>query len=148
MPSIVLLHPQIAGNVGAVLRTASNFGAHVHGIEPFGFVMTEKALRRAKMDYPVDFVRHLDFDRYVGATRGSRRVLLTTRATTALQDFAFAPDDHLLFGNEGSGAPDAVHAAVDCTVRIPVTGRSLNLSVSVAVTLFEAMRQTGSLPAL
>ena len=146
MPTIVLVQPQIAGNVGAVLRTASNFDTPVHGVEPFGFVMTEKALRRASMDYPVEFTRHATVEAYLSDPTPARRILMTTRADTELHDFVFAPEDHIIFGNEGSGAPKAVHTAADASVRIPVSGRSLNLSVSVAITLFEALRQTGKLP--
>jgi len=139
---IVLYKTEIAGNFGAVLRTAACFSTPVTAIEPLGFPLDAKALRRAAMDYgkATELARHPDWDAY--ATTPARRILFTTRATTTLPDFAFCPDDHLVFGNEGHGAPDAVHAACDHSVRIPIAGRSLNLSNSVAIALFEALRQT------
>ena len=144
MVSIVLVAPQIAGNFGAVLRTAANFRLAFHAVQPFGFPLTEKALRRARMDYEADLTVYADWDAY--ATSTARRILLTTQGSSALPDFEFQPGDQLVFGNEGSGAPEAVHASVDARVRIPVAGRSLNLSVSVALTAYEALRQLGQLP--
>ena len=144
MVSIVLVAPQIAGNFGAVLRTAANFELPVHAVQPFGFPLTEKALRRARMDYQADLTVHADWESYTTST--ARRILMTTQGKTALPDFAFQPGDHLVFGNEGSGAPDDVHASADARILIPVAGRSLNLSVSVALAAYEALRQLGHLP--
>ena len=89
--------------------------------------------------------RHRDWGAYVESYPEARRVLMTSRGDVELQDFAFAAEDHLVFGNEGSGAPEAVHEAADARVRVPMRGRSLNLSVAVGITLFEGLRQVGGL---
>jgi len=106
-------------------------------------------MRRAAMDYavPGGLQTALDWKTYQAHVPG-RHVLLTTKGATPLSDFAFAPDDSLIFGAEGSGVPDFIHESVDARVVIPMVAgaRSLNLSNSVAVTLFEAMRQTNGLP--
>jgi tRNA (cytidine/uridine-2'-O-)-methyltransferase len=140
---IALYQPEIAGNVGTVLRTAACFGAGVDLIEPMGFPWGAAALRRAGMDYVagVDVVRHADWDAFL-ENGPARLVLATTRAATTLWDAAFAADDVLLFGSESAGVPDAVHAAATHKVRIPIAGRSLNLAVSVGIVLAEAVRQT------
>ena len=147
-PKVILHQPQIAGNFGAVLRTAACFGAGVGAVEPFGFPLDAKALRRAAMDYGagVDLERFPSWNAYREAHPEARRVLLTTRGAEPLSGFAFAPGDHLVFGNEGSGAPDPVHADAHARVLIPIAGRSLNLSNAVAITLFESLRQLGRLP--
>ena len=144
---IVLYQTEIAGNFGAVLRTASAFGVPVEAIEPLGFPLDAKALRRAAMDYRsgVEMTRHRDWSSYAESYPEARRVLMTTRGDVELQDFAFRAGDHLVFGNEGSGAPEAVHEAANARVRVPMRGRSLNLSVAVGITLFEGLRQVGGL---
>ena len=143
---VVLFQTEIAGNFGAVLRTAACFSTPVTAIEPLGFPLDAKALRRAAMDYgrAGELERMPNWRAYMDV-HTARRVLLTTRADTLLPDFAFWPGDHLVFGNEGHGAPDEVHEACGEAVRIPIAGRSLNLSNSVAIALFEALRQTGGL---
>ena len=140
---IALHQPEIAGNVGSVLRTAACFGAGVDLIEPMGFAWGAAALRRAGMDYAdgVDVVRHADWGAFVAHREGCRLVLATTRADTALWDAAFADNDVLLFGSESAGVPEAVHAAAALRVRVPIRGRSLNLAVSVGIVLAEAVRQ-------
>ena len=145
--SIVLIAPEIPGNLGAVMRSCANFGAPLHAVEPFGFPLDAKALRRAAMDYraDLDFTRHGSFAAYLGST-DARRILLTTSGDTSLCDFAFSPGDHILFGNESSGAPARAHEAAHARIRIPARGRSLNLSVSVAIALWEALRQTSQTP--
>ncbi|MCA6325879.1 TrmH family RNA methyltransferase, partial [Phenylobacterium sp.] len=109
-----------------------------------------KAIRRAALDYgdPGEVVRHPDWSAFRAAARG-RIVLFTTRGASPLHDFAFAPDDVLLFGRESSGVPDFVHAAADARVIIPLSRgrRSFNLTVSAAIGLSEALRQTGRFPA-
>lgn len=143
---IALYQPEIAGNVGAVLRTAACLGAAVDLIEPMGFAWDDKRVARAGMDYidHVDVVRHADWAAFAAQVRG-RLVLLTTKGATPLYDAVFAADDVLLFGQEGAGVPDHVHARADARVVIPMKPplRSLNLSVSVAIVLGEALRQTG-----
>ena len=141
---VALHQPEIAGNVGAVLRTAACLGADVDLIEPLGFVWDDKRVARAAMDY-IDHVavrRHADWTAFE-ATLDGRLVLATTRGATDLWDTGFATDDVLLFGSEGAGVPDAVHARADLAVRVPVRPglRSLNLSVTVGIVLAEALRQ-------
>jgi tRNA (cytidine/uridine-2'-O-)-methyltransferase len=146
---IALYQPDIAGNVGAVLRIGACLATPVDLIEPLGFAWDDKRVARAGMDYieHVDITRHPDWDAFAGRAAG-RIVLLTTKAALPLHDFAFAADDILLFGSESAGVPKHVHARADARVVIPMAPplRSLNLSVSVGIVLAEALRQTGSWP--
>lgn len=146
---IALYQPEIAGNVGAVLRLAACLGVPVDVIEPTGFVFSDAKLRRAGMDYiaHVDLRRHADWTSFRAATP-SRIVLLTTRAETPLQHFSFARDDVLLMGSESAGVPDRVASACDARLRIPIRRdlRSFNLSVATGIAIYEALRQTGELP--
>ena len=143
---IALFQPDIAGNVGTILRTAACFGVGVDVIEPAGFPWSARALARAGMDYAqaVEVVRHADWAAFRAVTPG-RRVLLTTRGSTALPEARFAADDVLLLGSEGAGVPDWVHDAAALRVRIPMQEgfRSLNVAVAGAIVLAEALRQTG-----
>ena len=120
-----------------------------HLIEPCGFPLGDKRMRRAAMDYavPGGIQSALDWETYRSSAKG-RQVLMTTKGAVPLQDFAFETDDTLIFGAEGSGVPEFVHANSDARVVIPMVegARSLNLSNSVALTLFEALRQTNGLP--
>ncbi|MCP3736429.1 tRNA (cytidine(34)-2'-O)-methyltransferase [Sphingomonas sp. RP10(2022)] len=147
---IALYQPDIAGNVGAVMRTCACLGAGVDLIEPMGFQWDDKRVARAGMDYidHVPVTRHAGWDAFAGQVQG-RLVLLTTRGATPLPDFAFENDDVLLFGRESAGVPDEVHARADARVVIPMAPplRSLNLSVSAAIVLAEALRQTDGWPA-
>lgn len=147
---VALYQPDIAANFGAIMRSCACFGVPLEVIEPCGFPLSEKSLRRAAMDYgqPQNVTRHQSWDSFTESPRQGRLVLLTTKGATPLPGFTFEPDDILLFGRESAGVPDDVHAAVNARVVIPMaTGaRSLNLSNSVAVTLYEALRQTGRLP--
>ena len=147
---IALFEPEIAGNVGAVLRLGACLGAAVDLIEPLGFVWDDKRVRRAAMDY-IDHVaisRHADFGAFKAATGGHRVVLFTTKSDQSVYDFQFMPDDVLLFGKESGGVPAAVAQACDAQVRIPMRSqvRSMNLASSAALALGEALRQTGTLP--
>jgi len=146
---VILYQPEIAGNVGAILRSCACFDVGLTLIEPCGFPLGDKRMRRAAMDYavPGGLQTALDWEAYCKENSG-RNVLMTTKGATPLQGFTFKADDNLIFGAEGSGVPEFVHASVDARVVIPMTvgARSLNLSNSVAVTLFEALRQTQSLP--
>ena len=131
------------------MRSCACFNVGLTLIEPCGFPLGDKRMRRAAMDYavPGGLQSALDWKKYRSNAKG-RQVLLTTKGATPLQDFAFEPDDNLIFGAEGSGVPDFVHADSDARVVIPMVSgaRSLNLANSVAVTLFEALRQTNRLP--
>ena len=147
---LALFQPDIPQNLGAAIRLGACLDTPVHVIEPCGFPLSEKAIRRAALDYgdPGEVVRHPDWSAFRAAARG-RIVLFTTRGASPLHDFAFAPDDVLLFGRESSGVPDFVHAAADARVIIPLSRgrRSFNLTVSAAIGLSEALRQTGRFPA-
>lgn len=146
---IALHQPEIAGNVGAILRTAACFGAGVDLIEPLGFPWDDKRVARAGMDYVdhVQVTRHADWNGFLATVTG-RIALFTTRGAVRLDETRFLPDDILLFGSEGPGAPDHVHARADLRVRIPIRAqvRSLNLGVSAGIALAEALRQTSGWP--
>lgn len=147
---IALLEPEIAGNVGTILRTAACLGVAVDLIEPMGFAWSDRALARSGMDYAagVSVTRHADFAAFA-ATLAGRLVLLTTKGATPLPAMRFEAGDVLLFGSEGHGAPDHVHARADACVRVPMVPgmRSLNVAVTAAIVLGEALRQTGGWPA-
>ncbi len=145
---IALYEPDIAANVGAILRTATCFGVPVDLIEPMGFPWSLQAMARSGMDYAdaAEVTRHVDWDAFEGSARG-RIVLLTTKGATPLWDVRFRDDDVLLLGSEGRGVPEVVHARADVRLVIPMRPgfRSLNIGVSAAMVLGEALRQTRSL---
>lgn len=147
---IALYEPEIAGNVGAVMRLGACMGAAVDLIEPLGFTWDDKRVRRAAMDYidHVEVTRHAGFAAFRAAIAPRRLVLFTTKATQSVYDFSFAPDDVLLFGKESAGVPAQVAEACDARLRIPMRPevRSMNLASSAALVLGEALRQSGSLP--
>jgi tRNA (cytidine/uridine-2'-O-)-methyltransferase len=148
---LALYQPDIPQNTGTMLRLAACLGIGVDFIEPAGFVMTDKHLRRAGMDYlaHTDMVRHNSWQAYIDRPeRQGRLILLTTRAPTTYVDFPFAADDTLMVGRETDGAPDEVHSLVDGAVRVPMLPelRSLNVAVAAAMVLGEALRQTNQLP--
>lgn len=147
---IALFEPEIAGNVGAILRLGACMGAAVDLIEPLGFAWDDARVRRAAMDYidHVSVTRHAGFDAFRESTGGQRLVLFTTKSDQSLYDFAFRPDDVLLFGRESAGVPAAIANTCDARLRIPMRPqvRSMNLASSAALVLGEALRQTGGLP--
>lgn len=149
MMRIALFQPEIAGNVGTILRLAACMGAAVDLIEPMGFPWSDRARKRAAMDYDAasEVVRHADWKAFE-ALVPRRLVLFTTRGGVRLPEARFEPGDTLLFGSEGSGAPDFVHARADLAVRIPMRAelRSLNLAVATGIGLAEALRQTEGFP--
>lgn len=149
---IALFEPEIAGNVGAILRLGACLGAEVDLIEPMGFEWNDRRVRRAAMDYidHVSIARHAGFDAFRAAAGPRRLVLLTTKSDQSVYDFEFRADDVLLFGKESAGVPAAVADACDARVRIPLRPpvRSLNLATSAALALGEALRQTGTLPGI
>ena len=144
---LALFQPAIPQNVGACIRLSACFGVELHIIEPTGFVFDDRAMKRAALDYgPLSHMtRHADWTGFQDVRGPGRLLLFTTRGATPLTQFQFRPDDTLLFGSESSGAPDHVHEAADARVFIPIRpdARSLNLSVSAGIGLFEALRQTG-----
>ena len=147
---IALFEPEIAGNVGAILRLGACLGAAVDLIEPMGFAWDDRRVRRAAMDYidHVAMARHATFDAFRASIGSRRLVLFTTRSTRSAYDFSFMADDVLLFGKESAGVPPAVADACDARVRIPIRPqvRSMNLATTAALALGEALRQTATLP--
>ena len=146
---IALYEPDIPQNTGTILRTCACLGAEAHIIEPAGFPVTDRAFRRAGLDYldQISITRHGSFAEFDAWRRGQRMalVLLTTRATTPYFEHDFRDDQILLFGRESAGVPEAVHRAADTRLRIPIRDgfRSLNIAVAVAMVAGEALRQTG-----
>jgi tRNA (cytidine/uridine-2'-O-)-methyltransferase len=147
---IALYQPDIAGNTGTILRLAACLGLGVDLIEPAGFDLSDRALRRAGMDYleMAALTRHVDWTAFEEwrSCEGRRLVLFTTKGALPYTDFAFAPGDVLLFGRESAGVPDHVHEAADHRLLIPMPGggRSLNVAMSVAMAVGEAVRQTAN----
>jgi tRNA (cytidine/uridine-2'-O-)-methyltransferase len=151
---IALYQPDIPQNTGTILRTCACLGLEAHIIEPAGFPVTDRAFRRAGMDYldRVTIVRHASFaafEEWRGAQR-LRLVLLTTAAERNYLDHAFGDDEVILFGRESAGVPESVHRAADIRLRIPIAEglRSLNIAVSMAMVAGEALRQAGGPPAM
>lgn len=144
---IALYQPDIPGNTGTILRLAACLGVQVDIIEPAGFVLSDKNLRRAGMDYlaSVAMTRHVNWDSFDTWRRqeGRRLVLASTKAATPYTDFRFETNDILLFGRESAGVPDDVHARCDARLIIPMVEgqRSINVAMSAAMITGEAMRQ-------
>lgn len=151
MVRIALYQPDIAQNTGTILRTAACLGVQVDVIGPTGFDMTDRALRRAGLDYldHVTIARFTSFEAFESARRSStvpaRLIVLSTRGAVPYTDFKYADGDILLLGRESAGLPEAVHFAADARIRIPIRDglRSLNVAVAAAIVLGEALRQTG-----
>ena len=149
---LALYQPDIAQNTGTILRMGACLGVPVDVIGPTGFDMTDRALRRAGLDYldHVDLTRHESFTNYesIRAQRGGRLVLLSSHADRAYTDFEFRCTDTLLLGRESAGAPEAIHGSADARVCIPMRPglRSLNIAVAAAIVLGEALRQTNAFP--
>jgi len=144
---IALYQPDIPGNTGAILRLAACLGATVHVIEPAGFDLSDRALKRAGMDYleMATMHRHLNWEAFDAWRKAEKRrlVLLTTKASAPYTAHEFRANDILLFGRESAGVPDAVHDAADIRLTIPMAegARSINLALSAAMVAGEAMRQ-------
>jgi tRNA (cytidine/uridine-2'-O-)-methyltransferase len=142
---IALYQPDQAGNVGTILRLAACLGAAVDVIEPCGFAFSDRALKRAGMDYVelAAVTRHTSWAAFEAKLEG-RLVLFTTAGAVRLPEVRFEPGDTLLFGSESRGAPEEVHVRANVRVRIPqVEGtRSLNIAVAAGMGLAEALRQT------
>lgn len=149
---IALYQPDIPGNTGTILRLAACLGFAVDIIEPAGFDLSDRNLKRAGMDYMAlaALTRHVTFERFEEtiAASGRRLVLASTQASEPYCSFSFRPDDVLLFGRESAGVPQSVHARADHRIRIPMIDgqRSINLAVSVGMVAGEALRQTDGFP--
>jgi tRNA (cytidine/uridine-2'-O-)-methyltransferase len=150
---LALFQPDIPQNVGAAVRLAACLGVILEIIEPCGFPLSDRGLRRAALDYgPAGSLeRRASWDEFlaVEARKAGRLALFTTQGACAYTDFRFQAGDTLLFGRESAGVPDEVHAAADVRLLIPIRPqtRSLNLVNAAAIALGEALRQTGGFPA-
>ncbi len=146
---IALFQPDIPQNTGTILRLCACLGLEAHIVEPAGFPVSDRAFRRAGMDYldQVSIVRHESWQNFEQWRReqGLRLVLFTTRAATPYLDHRFTPHDILMFGRESAGVPEDVHAAADARLVIPLQPglRSINVAMAVAMVAGEALRQTG-----
>jgi tRNA (cytidine/uridine-2'-O-)-methyltransferase len=146
---IALYQPDIPQNTGAILRLCACLGIAAHIIEPAGFPVTDRAFRRAGMDYldAVAIVRHRSWQDFEAWRRGAghRLVLFTTASSLCYLDHGYRADDVLLFGRESAGVPPEVHAAADSRLAIPLRPgmRSLNIALAAAMAAGEALRQTG-----
>ncbi|HET9903450.1 MAG TPA: tRNA (cytidine(34)-2'-O)-methyltransferase [Xanthobacteraceae bacterium] len=147
---IALYQPDIAQNAGTILRLCACLGAEAHIIEPAGFPTSDRAFRRAGMDYlaHVALTRHVSWEAFESWRRGTALalVLFTTRAETSYLDHAYSEREILLFGRESAGVPQAVHEAADARLVIPMRPglRSLNVAMATAMVAGEALRQLGT----
>ena len=148
MLNIVLYEPEIPANTGNIGRTCVATGTRLHLIEPLGFKLNEKALKRAGMDYwkDLDVTTYIDYQDFLEKNPGAKIYMATTKAQKVYTDVEYEPDCYIMFGKESAGIPEEilVEHEEDC-MRIPMNGdiRSLNLGNSVAIVLYEALRQNG-----
>ncbi len=148
---LALYQPDIPQNLGAAIRLAACFGAVLDVIEPCGFPLTDKSLKRAALDYGAlaEVERHASFAAFLAAPARSqgRLALIETDGAGTIHSFGFAPGDTLILGRESAGSPPELYAAASAVLRIPMApgARSLNVVTAGAIALAEAMRQTGAL---
>lgn len=148
MLNIVLFEPEIPANTGNIGRTCVATNTRLHLIEPLGFRLDEKSLKRAGMDYwkDLDVTTYIDFQDFMDKNPNAKIYMATTKAPNVYTDVAYEPDCYIMFGKESAGIPEEilVHHKEE-SIRIPMSGeiRSLNLSNSVAIVLYEALRQNG-----
>ena len=138
--------PDIAPNLGSMIRLCACFGVSLDIIEPCGFPLSLKALRRSAMDYAdiVDMVRHDSWESFQADQKSGRLILLTTKADEVLWDFKFKDTDTLVMGRESAGVPTEVHNACDAHIKLPMFGkaRSLNVAMTAGMAISEALKQT------
>ena len=144
--NIVLYEPEIPANTGNIGRTCVAAGARLHLIEPLGFQLNEKAIKRAGMDYwqDLDVTRYVDWQDFLGKNPGAKIYMATTKAQRLYTEAQYGPGCYLMFGKESAGIPEEIlREHQEDAIRIPMNHmiRSLNLSNSVAVVLYEALRQ-------
>ena len=144
---LALYQPDQPANTGAMMRLCACLGIGLDIIEPCGFVLDDRRLKRAAMDYieHLSYRRHRSWDEFTAQLGARRLILLTTKAEMPYHRFAFRADDVLLAGRESAGVPDEVHARADSRIIIPMQNgmRSLNVSMAAAIVVSEALRQTG-----
>ena len=148
--NIALFEPDIPQNTGSLMRLCACLGIRLHIIEPCGFLLDDKQLKRVAMDYGVqtDLQRHISWEKFLeNIGSGSRIILLSTKAKNIYTDFSFKPDDILLLGRESSGVPEYVVKASQAQIKIPMheNARSLNVALAASMVLGEALRQTRGL---
>ena len=146
--NIILHQPEIPANTGNIGRTCVATGTSLHLIEPLGFRLDEKSIKRAGMDYwqHLDLKRYINFDDFKQQNPNAKIWMATTKAKHVYTDVEFCPDDFIMFGKESAGIPEEILVDYEDTcIRIPMLSeiRSLNLSNSVAIVLYEALRQQG-----
>ncbi|WP_262299624.1 tRNA (cytidine(34)-2'-O)-methyltransferase [Microvirga sesbaniae] len=152
MPRLAIYQPDIPQNTGTMLRLAACLGVPVEIIEPAAFDVSDRNLRRSGMDYlnHVTITRHMSWRTFEAWRQeaGGRLILATTKGALAYTELAYRPDDVILVGRESAGVPEEVHQAADARVAVPMqTGlRSLNVAVTAAMILGEALRQTNGFP--
>jgi len=143
---LALYQPDMPTNTGSMLRLGACLGVGLDIIEPCGFVWDDKKLRRVAMDYidHINYARHPSWEAFLQAKQVGRIVLLTTKGATPYTDFQYRTNDILMVGRESAGVPDSVHDSADARVIIPMAEglRSLNVALSAAMVLGEALRQT------
>ena len=148
MLNIVLYEPEIPANTGNIGRTCVATGTRLHLIEPLGFKLNEKSLKRAGMDYwkDLDVTTYVNYQEFLEKNPGAKIYMATTKSPNLYTDVEYEPDCYIMFGKESAGIPEEilVEHEEDC-MRIPMNGdiRSLNLGNSVAIVLYEALRQNG-----
>lgn len=146
--NIVLFEPEIPSNTGNIGRTCVATGTRLHLIEPLGFRLNEKALKRAGMDYwkDLDVTTYMNYEEFLEKNPGAKIYMATTKGPRLYTEASYEPDCYLMFGKESGGIPEEILVENQKTaIRIPMMGdiRSLNLSNSVAIVLYEALRQNG-----
>ena len=146
--NIVLLEPEIPANTGNIGRTCAATGSRLHLIEPLGFRLNEKALKRAGMDYwkELDVTTYINYEDFLEKNPGAKIYMATTKGQHVYSDVKFEPDCYIMFGKESAGIPEEILLEhPNEAIRIPMMGetRSLNLANSVSIVLYEALRQNG-----
>ena len=145
MFNIALYQPDIPQNTASIIRLCSCFGATLEIIEPCGFHLDDKRLKRVAMDYlgKSKIITHMSYENFLNKKKSSRIILMTTKSKKKFNDFKFLPKDTLLFGRESKGVPDIVHKNSFQRLKIPIkrNARSLNIGMAVAITLSEALKQ-------
>ena len=144
--NIVLHQPEIPANTGNIGRACVGTGTRLHLIEPLGFRLDEKSIRRAGMDYweHLEMTRYINYQEFLDQNPGAKIWFATTKAKKVYSEVSFGPDDYIMFGKESAGIPEEILVAnEEHCIRIPMLSsiRSLNLSNSVAIVLYEALRQ-------
>ncbi|MBT4989162.1 MAG: tRNA (cytidine(34)-2'-O)-methyltransferase [Rickettsiales bacterium] len=142
MGNIVLFQPEIAENLGSIIRTAACFGSVIHIIDPCGFPFDSKRIKIAAMDYidKTKIVRYKSFDNFMEQHKSKNIILMTTKAEKSLSEINISKDSFFIFGQESSGVPEYIHKICKFRAKIPINydTRSLNLAVSVAITAYSA----------